>query len=137
MLTKTSYVLLLFAGLATLPVFFSGEGTEEAVEHLPGVSESVIESHEDVAKLALIAISAAGLLALVALLTFSRQTIARVFKMVVLLLAVASGGLMAQSAHLGGQIRHTEIRSGASAQNANQNEGGQEGGNAEQEKDDD
>ena len=30
-LTKTSYIILIIAGVAALPVFFSGEGTEEAV----------------------------------------------------------------------------------------------------------
>ena len=36
-LTRTSYFLILAAGIATVPVFFTGEGTEEAVENLPDV----------------------------------------------------------------------------------------------------
>lgn len=137
-LTKTSYVLILLAGIAAIPVFFTGEGTEEAIENLPGVSEAVIERHEEVAKLAMISIAAAGLLALAALFTFKWQVAARVVKVVVLLLAIVSGGLMAQTAHLGGQIRHTEIRSSVAVQNANEN-GKQNEGNAgqQQEKDDD
>jgi hypothetical protein len=35
---------------------------------------------------------------------------------VVIFLAIISGGLMAQTAHLGGQIRHTEIRNRVAAQ---------------------
>lgn len=137
-LTKTSYILLLVAGVAAMPVFFTGEGTEEAIENLPGVSESVIERHEEVAKLAMIAIAAAGLVALAALLLTRWQTTARVFKVVVLLLAVTSGGLMAQTAHLGGQIRHTEIRNGIALQNGNENAGGNGGnGSQQQEKDND
>lgn len=137
-LTKTSYILILFAGIAAIPVFFTGEGTEEAIENLPGVSEAVIERHEEVAKLAMISIAAAGLLALAALSTFKWQIAARIFKVVVLLLAITSGGLMAQTAHLGGQIRHTEIRSSVAVQNGNEN-GKQNEGNAgqQQEKDDD
>jgi uncharacterized membrane protein len=111
-LTKTSYILLLVAGVAAIPVFFTGEGTEEAVENLPGVSEAVIERHEAVAKLAVVSIAAAGVAALLALLLFKRQVASRVFKIVVLLLAITSCGLMLQTAHLGGQIRHSEIRSG-------------------------
>ena len=137
-LTKTSYVVLLVAGVAAIPVFFSGEGTEEAIENLPGVSEAVIEKHEEVAKLAMISIAAAGLFALAALFSFRWQVATRVFKMVVLLLAVTSGGLMAQTAHLGGQIRHTEIRNGVALQNGNNASGENEvNANQQQKKDDD
>ena len=137
-LTKTSYVVLLVAGVAAIPVFFSGEGTEEAIENIPGVSEAVIEKHEEVAKLAMISIAAAGLFALAALFSFRWQVATRVFKMVVLLLAVTSGGLMAQTAHLGGQIRHTEIRNGVALQNGNNASGENEvNANQQQKKDDD
>lgn len=137
-LTKTSYVVLLVAGVAAIPVFFSGEGTEEAIENLPGVSEAIIEKHEEVAKLAMISIAAAGLFALAALFSFRWQVATRVFKMVVLLLAVTSGGLMAQTAHLGGQIRHTEIRNGVALQNGNNASGENEvNANQQQKKDDD
>ena len=136
-LTKTSYILLLAAAVIALPVFFTGEGTEEAVEKLPGVSDTIIEKHEDVAKLAMFSIAAAGLLALAALLAFKWQ-IARLFKIVTLLLAITSGALMVQAAHLGGQIRHSEIRSGAMLQNANEDSGKNESnGNGQQEKDGD
>lgn len=119
-LTKTSYVLILIAGIAAIPVFFTGEGTEEAIENLPGVSETVIEKHEDVAKLAMISIAVAGFASLAALFSFRWQIATRVFKVAVLLLAITSGGLMAQTAHLGGQIRHSEIRSSVALQNPNE-----------------
>jgi uncharacterized membrane protein len=137
-LTKTSYILILFAGIAAIPVFFTGEGTEEAIENLPGVSEAIIEKHEDVAKLAMISIAVAGLAALAAILSFRWQIVTRVFKVVVLLLAIASGGLMAQTAHLGGQIRHTEIRSNVAFLNGNETGEQREfNGDQQQEEDDD
>ena len=133
-LTKTSYAMLLIAGIAALPVFFSGEGAEEAIENLPGVSEAAIERHEEVAKLAMISISAAGAAALAALISFRLQLAARVFKVVVLLLAIASGGLMAETANLGGKIRHTEIRNGIAVQNGKEAGGADEiKGNLKQE----
>ena len=119
-LTKTSYYIILIAGVAALPVFFSGEGTEEAVEHAPGVSEAIIERHEDIAKLAMISITIAGISALVALFSFRWFRVARFLRVLVLLLVIMSGGLMAQTAHLGGQIRHTEIRNALTAQNGNE-----------------
>ncbi len=51
-ITRTSYILILIAGIAAIPVYFTGEGAEEAIENLPGVSEAIIERHEEVAKLA-------------------------------------------------------------------------------------
>ena len=56
--------------------------------------------------------------------------------MVVLVLAIASGGIMAQTAHLGGQIRHTEIRGGVALQNSDE-PGAVNEGNQQEEKDDD
>ena len=136
-LTKASYILLLIAGVAALPVFFSGEGTEEAIENLPGVSGAIIEKHEEIAKLAMISISAAGLLSLAALVSLTWQRTARVFKVIVLLLSIVSGGLMAQTAHLGGQIRHTEIRNGLATQNGNSaNDENGSNGESPQENDD-
>jgi uncharacterized membrane protein len=137
-ITKLSYILIFIAGIAAIPVFLTGDGTEEAVENLPGVSEAIIERHEDVAKLAMISIAAAGFAALAALFSFRWQIATRVLKVVVLLLAITSGGLMAQTAHLGGQIRHTEIRTGVAVQNGNEN-GEENEGNAgqQQQKDDD
>ena len=122
-LTKTSYYIIVISGLAALPVFFTGESTEEAVEHLPGVSETIIERHEEVAKMAMVSIVAGGLLALAALISFRWFLAARLLKVGVLVLTFISGGLMIQTAHLGGQIRHTEIRNGMTA--ANENERGE------------
>jgi len=136
-ITKTSYILILTAGITALPVFFTGEGTEEAIENLPGVSESVIGRHEEVAKLAMISIAAAGLVALAALFSFRWQIAARLFKVVVVLLAITSGGLMAQTAHLGGQIRHTEIRSVVAKQNNSEPAGNSEDNARQQQKGDD
>jgi len=86
----------------------------------------------------MISIIVAGLAALAALFSFRWQVANRIFKIAVLLLAIVSGGLMAQTAHMGGQIRHTEIRNGVALQNGNENSGENEGKVGQQkEKDDD
>ena len=120
--TKISYILLLVAAIAAIPVYLTGEGTEEAVEHLPGISESIIEEHEEVAKLGLIAIIGAGILSLGSLIAQKWQAGVRVIRVAVLIAALITGGLMVQTAHLGGQIRHSEIRNG----NVASNEAGEE-----------
>ncbi len=134
MLTKISYTFLFVAGLAALPVYFSGEGAEDVVEKLPGVSEAIIEEHEDIAKIAMISIAVCGLTALAALLAARFKIAGGGIKIGVLLLALVSGGLMFQTAHLGGQIRHSEIRSDVAVQSEN---GKGEKQNAQWEKDDD
>ncbi len=109
-LIKASYFLIIFAGIFTAPVYLSGEGAEEAVERLAGVSETIIEAHEEAAELAMILMVAAALAALGALFSSRWAGAARIAKMIVLVLALATGGFMVQTAHLGGQIRHSEIR---------------------------
>jgi len=124
---RTALILLVAAALFTLPVYLTGEGTEEAVEKLPGVSENIIERHEDMALLSLALIFLTGFIALVSFIYKSRVMISRKIAIVSLVIAFVSFGTFAQTAHLGGQIRHTELRSSVS-----QNAGSTETGLAEQ-----
>lgn len=117
-LIRTAYSFLAIAALVAIPVYLTGENAEEVVERMPGVSEAIIERHEQVALWGLVFIIATGLMALIGLLV-SRTLVASTIKVVVLFLALASGGLMVQTAHLGGQIRHSEIRSNTVAQTEN------------------
>jgi uncharacterized membrane protein len=114
-LRKTALYILVIAGIAALPVFFTGEGAEEVVEKMPGVSESIIEQHDAVAKCGLFAILAAAVLALVSLPEFIALKARKGIAITALIVSFISTGLMVQTAHLGGQIRHTEIRNGAAA----------------------
>jgi uncharacterized membrane protein len=135
-LTRTSYVIIAVAGLAAIPVYLTGDETEEAIEKLPGVSESIISEHEEVAMWAMISIVIAGIMASFAFFSFRWPAVARVSKILVLVATLATGGLMGQTAHLGGQIRHSEIRNGVPAENGT---GGQntETGIEQNRKDDD
>lgn len=118
-LARTGFYLVLFAGIFAVPVFFTGEGAGEIVEHLPGVSESVIEEHEELAKIAFGLAIAAALFSLAGLLLYGKGNAYRWIKPLVLLLALTTSGVMAATAHLGGQVRHTEIRPGDTTQTNN------------------
>lgn len=118
-LTKTAFFLLVFAGASAIPVFFTGEGAEEIVEHLPGVSEVVIERHEELAKLAFGLVSATAIISLVGLLLYNKTAILRLIRPLVFFLALITAGIMTVTAHLGGQVRHTEIRPGFTTQSEN------------------
>jgi len=104
-----SLYMLIGAALFTAPVFLTGEGTEELMENLPGVNESAIEKHEDMAKISLIVIIATGVVALAGLFLRKKASFVKLVFAGALLLSLASFGTMAQTAHLGGLIRHSEI----------------------------
>lgn len=107
-----SLYFLIAAALFTIPVFLTGEGTEELVEHLPGVNENAIEEHEEMAKISLIIIGIMGGLALIGLFIKNKASMIRILFSGLVLLSLGSFITMAQTAHLGGLIRHSEIQSG-------------------------
>lgn len=110
-LRRTALLVFVLSAIVTIPVFLTGEPAEKIVENLPGVSEALIERHEDAAKLALIAnllTGAAGLIGLV--LAWKKPRLASATTVTALALALVTSGLMGWTASLGGQIRHTEIR---------------------------
>ena len=111
----TRLALGLFAAVAlvALATMLTGEAAEEAVEHLPGVSESIIETHEEAAQLAAIGTYVLGAISLTALLWLRRRPLPRALTVTVLPVVLLVSGLMGYAANLGGQIRHTEIRAGS------------------------
>lgn len=112
-LIQTAFWVLLIGGLFAIPVYLTGEGAEEIVENLPGVSEQVIEKHEDMGQWALVAASITGLLSFLGLVLYKKTAIGRFLPPLVLLAVLTSAGVLAFTAHLGGQVRHTEMRSGS------------------------
>jgi hypothetical protein len=113
---RVALVLLATLAAVTVAVYLTGEPAEEAVEGLAGVSERLIEQHEEAALLATIAFGALGAFALGGLLRFRRRRIPPHFAAVLLGIALIPVGMAAWTANLGGQIRHSEIRPGASAE---------------------
>lgn len=98
--------------LLAIPVFLTGEPAEDKVEGLAGVSEALIGQHEDAAELAIWTMEALGLLSLLA---FFLKVNKKMLTGAAFALSLLTFGLMARTGYLGGQIRHTEIRSGAAA----------------------
>lgn len=107
--------LLVIAGLLVVPVFLSGEGAEEVVEEMAGVSHDVIEAHEDAAGLALYGTLGLAALALGGLVGFRKRPVPAGFATAALVAALAVSGLVGYVANLGGQIRHPEIRAESAA----------------------
>ena len=104
---RTGLTTLLASALLCLPTQLTGEGAEEVVEKLPGISHQLIQAHEAAAELGFWALEFTGVFALLALLRPKRE---RLFILLTLAGALISFGLLARAGNLGGQIRHTEIR---------------------------
>jgi uncharacterized membrane protein len=122
-----SLFMLIAAAMFTAPVFLTGEGTEELVENLAGVNEKIIEKHEDMAKISLVIIIITGVIALLGLILRRNKAITKITFVVAALLSLASFGTMAQTAHLGGLIRHSEMQNGSTNKNEeNENTEGEE-----------
>jgi uncharacterized membrane protein len=114
-LGKVSLGLFAVLGVITLIVYFTGEPAEEAIEKLPDFSESITEKHEEFALLATIVLVALGAFATGALTLFRGKDLPRRITLVAFALSLVSGGMIGYTAMLGGQVRHTEIRSGSVA----------------------
>ncbi|HWP30696.1 MAG TPA: hypothetical protein VNK96_03080 [Fimbriimonadales bacterium] len=107
---KVTLGILVLIGLLAIPTYLTGEPAEEVIEHLPGFSNAHVEAHESMAKITLFASLALGVFSL-GVLIFSRgRKVPTVLAFVVLLGNLTTFAVTAYTAHLGGQIRHTEIR---------------------------
>lgn len=112
---RAGLATLIVAALFAIPVFLTGEPVEEIAEKLPGVAKQQIETHEDSAKASLIFLSVLGAGSLLALLAYRKRPLPTGVGAAVLVLCVIAAGQVAWTAHLGGQIRHTELSAGGSA----------------------
>ncbi len=109
---RISFWFIFFMALFAIPVFFSGEPTEEVIEKLAGVSESVIEEHEAFATISFVLTVILGLLSMIGLIIFrNKPMFPGYFQAGMLLFTIAVMSLLAYTAYLGGHIRHSEIRS--------------------------
>lgn len=111
LLKKTAFIIFVLMAVTTIPVFLTGEEAEEVVEHLPGVTEKVIEEHEELAEKAIWLMGLLGLLSIGGFVAIEKElSFAKTITLIAFLVSLATFGLFAQVGNLGGQIRHTEIR---------------------------
>lgn len=100
---------LIAAAVMAIPVFLAGEGAEDVVEEL-GVIHAFVEAHEASALLTLWTLIALGVGSGVGLWFYRRDRLPRTVVVAAFVLSLGAGWLVARTANLGGQIRHTEIR---------------------------
>ena len=112
-LKRASLVVLLGIALIAIPTYMSGNGAADAIKSLPGVTKSLIETHEGAALVAIGFMLFTGAFAWLGLWQFRRLARVPAWNLaVILVLTLVSLGLMIRASNLGGEIRHAEIRAG-------------------------
>lgn len=125
--------ILFLMAIIALPVYLSGEPAEETVENLPGISETMMELHEESANLAIWIMGITGIISLVAIILHrQKQAISGKAYLLAFILSVVTFGAMVRTGYYGGRIRHSEIRDVNAVNTVNEKAGGESG-----EKDDD
>ncbi|MEO8414376.1 MAG: hypothetical protein ABI472_11990 [Ginsengibacter sp.] len=109
-----AYCIFIVSGIGAVIAYLTGEGAEEAVEKIAGVSENLIKVHEDSAIYALVSLMALGIVSLFAVVvSYKKSSFIKYTATAVLIVSFISFGLVARTGYLGGQIRHSEINNAA------------------------
>jgi len=107
---RTALAVFVFAALLAVPAFLTGEGAEELIEDMTGISHRLIEEHEDKAAVFIWLIEVTGILATATLiLSFSLKKSLNLLYAVILCLAVACVIYAFETGSSGGKIRHSEL----------------------------
>ncbi|ROI10679.1 hypothetical protein EGI11_01950 [Chryseobacterium sp. H3056] len=119
---RNAYIIFILGALASIAAMATGEGAEEGVEHLPGVAESLIKTHEEAAELfAGFSYFVGGLSALALFASLKDYTFSKIMPVLVGVFSLASLFFAQKAGTTGGEIRHTEIRSDASTPTSTEN----------------
>jgi len=109
---NTALGIFIFSALTAIVAFLTGEGAEEIVENLPGISETLIHKHEEYAELFLTMIMILGGVSLITLfLQYKKLSFYKYGFIAGLLLSVTTIIISKYVGTSGGEITHIEIRS--------------------------
>jgi len=117
-LRRASFVVLIGTAIASGVADVSGDPAEDAIRGFPGVQRALIHTHEGFAEKSFIVAGIVGFLALVALIKWRRGIIPRGVSAGMLVAAAIVSGMMVYTGLLGGRIRHSEVRPGATPADA-------------------
>jgi uncharacterized membrane protein len=100
---RTAFMIFVFGALAAIAAMNTGEGAEEVVENINGVSENFIESHEEAAEtFAILSYILGGISLLGLWASFKQKSFSSIISIATLIFAFVVLFF----------ARHTEIRSG-------------------------
>lgn len=110
----TALGIFIFSAITSIAAFYTGEGAEDVVENLEGISETLIHTHEEYAEtFYTLSLILGGLSLLTFILELKKMKFTKYFMILCLLIAIVDGVLATYVGSSGGEIRHTEIRNDA------------------------
>lgn len=109
---KVALITIILMALLTIPVYLSGEEAEDTVENMVGISESLIEDHEELAEMAIWFMGVLGLIALFNFYAMIKDlSIVKSITIITIIISLVNIGVFVQVGNLGGKIHHSEINS--------------------------
>ena len=103
---------IVFASVMAIVADLTGDPAKDALRNLPGISESLINRHEDIASVSMFLMIPAGLLAALTIYSIiKKERSVKFLTIITLALALLSCAVMGYVGHTGGQIKHDEFRS--------------------------
>lgn len=134
---RNSYLIFILGAISSVAAMATGEGAEETVENIAGISENLIKTHEEAAELFAGLSYVLGVSSLLSLIiSFKNSDLSKFSPFVVLVLAFITLFFAQKAGNTGEEIRHSEIRSGATVQNAEQGASENEKGKNTEEQED-
>lgn len=110
---RTAYLIFILGAFGALAAMSTGEGAEEVVENINGVTENFIETHEEKAEtFALLAYILGGISLIGLWASFKQKTFANILSALSIIFAFVVLFFGKETGTSGGEIRHTEIRNG-------------------------
>lgn len=110
----TALGVFIFSAIASIIAFYTGEGAEEVVENVAGISETLIHEHEEYAdSFFAFTLILGGISFVIFIAEVRKFSLSKYLVMLCLLVAIADGILAIYVGASGGEIRHTEIRGDA------------------------
>jgi uncharacterized membrane protein len=109
---RTAYMIFTIGALSAIVAMNTGEGAEEIVEKISGVTENYIEIHEETAEtFAVLSYILGGLSLLGFWVSFKQKSYSNLVSIGTIVFALVVLFFAKETGTTGGEIRHTEIRS--------------------------
>lgn len=129
---RVAYFVFIMGAVMTLPAVLSGEGAEEVIENMNGISEHYIHKHEKAAENFALLSYILGVFALFGLwANWKTKSFTNLVAYVILVLALIVIYAGRKAGTSGGEIRHTEIRANHIENQGNNQDGENESGEPE------
>ena len=105
---RTAFMIFILGAIAAIAAMNTGEGAEEVVENLSGITEKYIKSHEETAEtFALLSYILGGISLIGLWASFKKKTFSNLITFGTLLFALVVLFFAKQTGTTGGEIRHT------------------------------